>query len=229
LPGLRLATESLNRSPLPCKVGGFMAILKRYLIPTVVIDSGSKLIRETSEELVKGLNTYSEIAKRIFYFVRDEIKYTWEIPPYSHEYYVASKILMDGKGYCVQKAVLLVALARSLGIPSRLRFADIRNHKLPKDIEEKRRTNLFIYHGYAELFITGKWIKVTPLFDPEVHDKKGMPLVEFNGKDHAMLPRFDEKGNPWFEYVRDHGHYDDLPLEEIYKARAKAGEIHLFS
>jgi len=47
------------------------------------------------------------------------------------------------EGYCVQKAVLLVALARAAGIPARLRFAEIRSHLTAPEIVEKRGSNLF--------------------------------------------------------------------------------------
>ncbi len=42
------------------------------------------------------------------------------------EDFKASRVLEWGKGYCVQKAVLLEALARAAGIPSRLAFEKIR-------------------------------------------------------------------------------------------------------
>ena len=28
-------------------------------------------------------------------------------------------------------------------------------------------TDLFVYHGYAELFLDGKWVKATPAFNVE--------------------------------------------------------------
>jgi len=67
----------------------------------------------------------------LFYFVRDEIKYTIYISKLREKDNRATEILSRKKGYCVQKAVLLVALARASGIPARLRFADIVNFKLP--------------------------------------------------------------------------------------------------
>ena len=39
-----------------------------------------------------------------------------------------SATLARGYGFCVNKAVLLAALARAVGIPARLGFADVRNH-----------------------------------------------------------------------------------------------------
>ena len=66
-----------------------------------------------------------EKAIKLFYWVRDEIRYD----PYTFSAlkrdYKATKILERGKGWCVQKAILLTALGRAAGIPSRLHFADI--------------------------------------------------------------------------------------------------------
>lgn len=37
-------------------------------------------------------------------------------------------VLQKKAGYCVEKALLLPTVARSLGVSGRLRFADVRNH-----------------------------------------------------------------------------------------------------
>jgi transglutaminase-like putative cysteine protease len=58
--------------------------------------------------------------------VRDEIKYNMYTPKFLPEHFLASNILAKNEGYCVQKAVLLVALARAAGIPAGLGFAKIR-------------------------------------------------------------------------------------------------------
>jgi hypothetical protein len=46
----------------------------------------------------------------------------------------ASRILERGTGMCLQKAVLLCALARTAGIRARLAFQAIRDHRLPRDL-----------------------------------------------------------------------------------------------
>jgi len=59
------------------------------------------------------------------------------------EDFVAPKILEWGKGYYAQKAVLLTALARASGIPSRMAFARIRDHRVPEKIVKMARVMSF--------------------------------------------------------------------------------------
>lgn len=102
----------------------------------------------------------ADMARSFFYFVRDRIKYNPRLPKLRVQDNRASEILKRGEGYCVQKVVLLAALARGSGIPARLRFADILNHRLPEHLLKMRMgSNLFVYHGYNELYIDGRWIK----------------------------------------------------------------------
>lgn len=134
----------------------------KYLEATPLIDCEAGSIKEEARDLIEGQETVRSKARGLFYFVRDEIRYNPYSPRYLAEHYRASAILEKGEGYCVQKAVLLAALARAVGIPARLRFADIRNYLITKKLSEQMGTNLFVYHGYNELFIEGSWIKITP-------------------------------------------------------------------
>jgi len=192
--------------------------MEKYLRPTPVIDCDATSIKEKAQDLAKGQEKISEKAKCLFYFVRDEIKYNPYSLPCLLEQYRASTILEKGEGYCVQKAVLLAALARATGIPTRLRFADIRNHIVPQKLAEMMRTNLFTYHGYAELYLERKWIKATPVFNLKICQKNRIMPVEFDGRNHAMFHSHNQDGKSHIEYVQDHGHYDDLPLNEILDA-----------
>jgi len=77
-------------------------------------------------------------------------------------------------------------------------------------------TDVMYYHGYSELYLDGKWIKLTPSFDIETSKKGGfIPMVEFDGKTDAIFPKYDLEGNKYGEYVLDRGVYSDLPLEDI--------------
>lgn len=46
--------------------------------------------------------------------------------------------------------------------------------------------------------------------------------MEFDGRHDAMLPPRDLDGNQHIEYLQDHGHYENIPLDEIYNAWARA-------
>ena len=70
-------------------------------------------------------------------------------------------------GHCIDKAVLLIALARAADIPARLCLAKVRNHIATGKLEEKIGTNILVPHGYVELWLEGQWVKVTPAFNKE--------------------------------------------------------------
>jgi len=106
-----------------------MQNMEIYLKPTFTIESEHKRIIETVKELVKGCSNDKEKAIKLFYFVRDKIRYNLYMISVFIEDFKASKVLQWGKGYCVQKAVLLTALGRAAGIPTRLVFAKIINQR----------------------------------------------------------------------------------------------------
>ncbi len=192
--------------------------MKGYLESTFFFDWETPSLRHKIEELTAGLSTPHERAKALFYFVRDAIRYNPYTPKDSPEEFRASKTLARGEGYCVQKAVLLVAMARGAGIPARLGFAIIRNHLMPPKLLEVMGTDIFPWHGYAELHLGKRWIKATPAFDIEMCNKYDILPVEFDGiKDAKFHPR-DRHGRPHIEYLLDRGPFEDLPFVEIQKA-----------
>ena len=107
-------------------------IMESYLRCTYTIDCEEKSVKEQAQRLTNGQETVIEKAITLFYFVRDQIKYNPYVPLYTLDDNKASATLKRGEGYCVQKAILMTALARASGIPTRLGFADIRNHIVPE-------------------------------------------------------------------------------------------------
>ncbi len=199
-----------------------------YLRPTPTIDCDNLLIREKAQEICRDQHEVSDKAKYLFYFVRDEIKYNLYVPSDKPEYFKASRILQERNGFCIQKAVLLIALARAMGIPARLHIIAIRNHLVPDKLQQLMRGNLFPTHGYSELYIEERWIKVAPTFDLGLCQKNRFVIVEFDGKHDAMLPAYNQDGKKHIEYVQDRGHYDDLPFNDIIAWRVEALGADIF-
>lgn len=155
--------------------------------------------------------------------MRDKIKYNVYAPKYPAENFRASEILSRGQGYCVQKAVLLVTLARAVGIPARLGFALIRNNLVPPKLYKIMGTNIFPWHGYAELYLQEKWVKATPTFDLKMCQKQGIIPVEFDGQNDARFNHYNQEGKLHIEYLMDRGPFDDVPLEQIWQALRERG------
>jgi len=195
--------------------------IENYLIPTYTIDCDSESIKQKAQDVIKDQGEVMERAKSLFYFVRDEIKYNMYSPLSEIEDFKASKILQEKNGNCIQKAIVLTTMARAVGIPARLGFADFRNHRITSEVLEKVGTDLFIYHGYSELFIEGKWVKATPALDREVCTEQRFVTVEFDGKHDAKFPSHDLDGKRHVEYVKQHGHYEDVPFDEMHASWAQ--------
>ena len=139
-----------------------------YLRPTAILDSDHPRIAAFARQSAGQVNDPVEQAVRIYYAVRDGIRYDPYYPFYLPEHYRASHVLASGRGYCVCKASLLCALGRSLGIPSRVGFATVRNHLATRQLIEFLGSDLFVYHGYTDFFLDGKWVKATPAFNKEL-------------------------------------------------------------
>ncbi len=189
--------------------------MDKYLEPTYFIDIGSPIIRQMALDATVGLTTEREKAVHLFYAVRDGIRYNPFVDAYIKENNIASRVAERGEGYCVQKAIVLIALARSVGIPSRLGLADIINHVLDGALLDAMGTNIFTCHGYAEFYLDGRWIKATPAFDIEMCRRKEVPPVDFDGRNDALLPAEDNHGRKYIEYVRYHGVFNDMPFTFI--------------
>jgi len=186
-----------------------------YLQPTPFIDSDSEATRAFAETAAASASTETEKAVRLYYAVRDGIRYDPYRIDLTRKGLKASTILSRGYGYCVAKAIVLAAAARSLGIPSRLGFADVRNHLITERLRQLMKTDDFIFHGYTELCLDGRWLKATPTFNLDLCNRFGVKPLDFDGKTDALLHPFDAKGNKHMEYTCDHGHFADVPYERI--------------
>lgn len=216
VPGFGIARLA---SSLVCRLPGKgpKMNIDKFIEPTLYIDSDTPLVQERSKDLVRGLAAQREKAVKLFYAVRDGIRYTIYGERCLPEHFRASHVLSVGEGYCVQKAILLVALARAASIPARLRFAAIRNHLMTAELLKKRGTNFFAYHGYTDLYLDGSWVKATPTFDLVCCKNAGLRPVEFDGQHDALLPPVTPDGRRHIEYVEDRGVFEDVPFDEIMK------------
>ncbi|MFX0185665.1 MAG: transglutaminase family protein [Candidatus Hodarchaeota archaeon] len=187
-----------------------------YLKPTFFIDYNSPKIKDLAREFSNGVEDKKEIAKKIFSYVRDSINYTIVDFQYDNrEKYKASATLSAGRGWCIPKSIISVALMRANDIPARLHFADIINHRSPKYLHDLMGTNIFYFHGYFEIYLEDKWIKLTPSFETSLCERHNFPICEFDGINDAIFKPTDNLGQPFVEYINDRGVYADLPFQEM--------------
>ena len=194
-----------------------MGATESYLQPGVYIDSDHPAVVAFAREHVRGS---TEIARAVslYYAVRDGIRYNPFLDFTVDSAYRASSCLEAGEGFCVGKAALLAASARAEGIPARVGFADVRNHLSTPRLLEYIGSDLFVYHGYTELFLEGKWVKATPAFNVALCTKFRVKPLEFDGRNDSIFHPYDQDARRHMEYVRDRGNFADVPAAEIQKA-----------
>lgn len=198
--------------------GGESSDFADFLKPGKYINSDDPGVVAFAKRVVGAASSDTEKAIKLFYAVRDEIRYDPYISWTDDDSFSASVCLARKRGYCVSKASLLTACARAVGIPARIAFADVRNHLCTPRLRELMGTDTFTYHGITELLLDGHWVKTTPTFNISLCDRFGVAPLEFNGKADAMLHAFDQTGRRHMEYLTFHGAFADVPAERIRAA-----------
>ena len=193
--------------------------IQHYLEPAVYVDSDSPQVRAYTEKALAGLKDTSDKARSICLFeqVRDGHRYdpfNFQAEP---ECYKASQVVDDAASWCVPKAILLTACLRATGIPAAVGFANVRNHLITPKLSELMQTDLFIYHGYVELWLGDKSYKVTPAFNMELCERFGVRPLIFDGESDALFHEQADRENSEMEYVNDHGIFHDAPILTILK------------
>lgn len=187
--------------------------MENYLKPTEFLDSDHPGVREFAERHTAGTETDTEKAVSLYYAVRDGFHYDPYVLDLRREALRASALLNKSRGYCVEKAVLLAAAARASGIPSRLSFYNVRNHVATERLARVLEKDYLVFHGAAEMYLDGKWIKATPAFNKRLCDFLGVDTIEFDGTSDAIFQEYDRKGSVFMEYLHDYGAFDDLPYQ----------------
>lgn len=187
----------------------------RFLEPTAFVDSDAPDVIAFAREVCAGETDEVAKAVRLYYAVRDRITYTPYCDFRSPETYRASACLARGGGFCVAKAALLAAAARAAGIPARVGFADVRNHLSSPRLRALMGSDVFYYHGYAELYLGGRWLKATPAFDRALCERFGVEALEFDGQADSLFHPYDRSGRRHMEYLRDRGAQADVPAADI--------------
>jgi transglutaminase-like putative cysteine protease len=188
-----------------------------YLEPTEFFDYNDPGISETANELGKKHRSKVDLAVELFYFVRDYYDYSANEFSLNKDYLTAAYVFNRKSAWCLQKSVLLTALGRVCGIPSRMLIATIRNYKASNTLVENFGGNVYFPHAYTQFFLDGRWVKAAAVFDKDTCRRIGMPTVEFDGVNDAMLPDLDLGGEPFIEYLKDYGYFHDLPWDMIYQ------------
>lgn len=184
---------------------------------TDLIDSTHPGIAACALRLCVAQLSPKERACQLFRFVRDEIAYEF-LPRLEREEYRASRVLEAGKGFCVQKAILLCALGRAAGIPTALVLSDLRDATLPEALVRALGTDTLYHHGLNALYLDGRWMLADASLPQALCERRGYRPAHFDGAADAMLAPTTLAGSPHAIYEKIHGAYSEFPFEQMVQA-----------
>jgi transglutaminase-like putative cysteine protease len=188
--------------------------VKEFLASARYVDSGHPRVSAFARAHAAGADD-RERAVALYYAVRDQVRYNPFLDFSDERVYRASDTLEAGVGFCIGKAALLAAAARAAGIPARVGFADVKNHLTTPRLAEYMGSDAFVYHGFTELWLAGRWVKATPAFNLDLCRRFRVRPLEFDGREDSIFHPFDEDDRRHMEYLRDRGSFADVPVAEI--------------
>ena len=186
------------------------------LAPTAFLDFQHPSIQRFID--AAGASTGSPIdrAVALFYAVRDRIRYDPYRISAEPDDYRASSVADAAHGWCVPKASLLAACARSVGIPAAVGLADVANHLNTEKLRARMGgTDIFYDHGYVAMWLDETWVKAVPAFNIELCQRFGVSPTEFDGRGDALYQEYNARGELHMQYLTDHGCWADLPLQKV--------------
>lgn len=192
-----------------------------YLRATQTIDHESATVRAFVDAHSNAEDPAEQRVIDLYYAVRDLIRYDPYTPSEAPADLAASRTLERMRGWCVPKSILYAACCRALGVPARLGYADVRNHLSTENLRRQMGTDIFYWHGYTSVWLHGRWVKATPVFNVELCRRFRLKPLEFDGREDSIYHAFDLDGRRHMEYLNDRGEYADLPFEEMKRDFAR--------
>ncbi len=198
-----------------------MTALTPFLTATEFIDFDHAAVQSWVATNADAQADLPERVVQLYYATRDGFRYTpWGVAS-NREAFRASAVLTRDRelgGHCIDKALVLAASARCIGVPSRLHFANVRNHIGTADLEARLGTDLLVFHGYVELWLHERWVAATPAFNRELCEHLGVEPLEFDGRSDSIFQQYDRVGGRFMDYVHDYGTFAELPFERMCAA-----------
>jgi transglutaminase-like putative cysteine protease len=176
----------------------------RLCEPTEFLDHSSPAVQEfLARTLADRDRPATELAVDLYYAVRDGIRYEIYGIDFSRAAMRASAVVESGRGLCIHKSILYAACTRALGIPSRLAFADVRNHVASPRLKRFLGGDVVHYHCFTRLYLQKRWVSATPVFSAPLCRLYRIAPLDFDGTSDAVLQPYDELGRSHMEFVRE--------------------------
>ncbi len=190
-----------------------------YLAADAIIDWRHPAVLQQAQALAAGAADRTEIARRCFEFVRDEIRHSWDFRQ-GPVTCTASQVLAHGTGYCYAKSHLLAALLRANGIAAGLCY---------QRLAVGESGPPYCLHGLNAVWLAGHgWYRVDPRGNKPGVDARFTPPVEklafaIHDQLEADLPKILSEPLPVVirvltEQTTVEGVYEHLPDLEVWRA-----------
>ncbi len=133
--------------------------LKKYFKSTIYVEAEHPDIKAKAVEILDGEDNSWRAAKKLCKWVYKSINEKGLSGGYSS----SLTTLQTRSGDCTEHTVLLIALARSVGIPARICSGLVYSK------------NAFYYHFWPEVYV-GKWVQMDPTFGQVIADANHIQL-----------------------------------------------------
>lgn len=208
--------------------------------PEKLADYNHPLVIETAEKLTKGESSNRSKMEKLFYYVRDDIRFGFTK---NGDLVKASETIRLKMGQCNTKGTLFLALCKASEIPSRIHFSTIKKEiqrGLFTGLAYKRMPNK-LSHSWIEVEVEGKWRRIDSYINDQAYyqaakselKKKKWDTgysVSCPGGECSCEFNIDQEVFVQMEaVVDDHGTWDD-PLEyyETKKYLNRLGAVKSF-
>ena len=164
-------------------------IHREFLIGTKYCDVENAEIRRQTEQLLSSCDDDVHSAVRVFNWVRDEVKYSfdfWDVK--------ASKTMRKMSGMCANKANLQIAMLRAAGIPAGYGVLRISKEAIRTiaNGEMYDKSSDVIMHIYCCVMLNGQWISADATVDRELYEAAYLNVpnweyLSWDGRNHFRI------------------------------------------
>ena len=167
----RVQTDATTTGPLPAQQASYTV---RDTLPSFTVNSTAKAIVQLAQDISAGTSDPNEQVYNILDWMDENIEK--EIV----DSYSALDVLEQREAECQGHSMLYAALARSLGIPTRLL----------NGLVYSQEYNAFLYHTWVESFIDNRWQAIDPVLGQRHADATHIVLIEGEALEDltALLP-----------------------------------------
>ncbi len=143
-------------------------VAAEYLEPNALINSNDEEVKRQALRVTRGLDDAWAKVDRVNHWVFSSI----QDKNFSTAFAPASDVVRNLSGDCTEHAVLVAAMLRAVGVPSRVVVG------LVYFQDDRLRIKGFGYHMWDEVYVNQRWVAIDPSFDQTTVDAVHIKLTE---------------------------------------------------